>query len=371
MADPQKLRAMMERYHLMTPRQREIVERDGRNLQRALHGQPMPFYGADPQGEFRPSQGQSVPAGNVMVLRDTPMPDRELLQRNYEEVQKTLALGTAPPLSAAAKHQVYQWYKADAKAYSEGMPSHDQMWRATWQNLQLYQRHKAANVRRRQRLANMHKVLDPTDEGFHMELFRPDKPTPFNGASFRAGFDQIEWDDPTELQLQVEELDDATYYSFVELKAQGITAQRLFETQLGITPVLYRACEARLVQALAALELTETVEALTGEAVTLTEAVATLTGQEETPAGDGETLSLKEAEALDLYGAPLLALASEQAEGVTNAQVDALLASLTPGGFANRSAAVHVRLTTLRALQKSGLMHPAGDVYRVTEPTAA
>ena len=255
MADPQKLRRLIEQANLMTPRQREIVERDRKNLQHALQGQPMPFYGGDPQGEFRPGSEVPSPQGTVRVLRDTPMPDRELLQRNYEECNNTLKQGTVPDLSGAAKNTLFQWYKEELPKFQEGMPSHDQMWRPTWQNLQHYQLHRSANIRRGKLLTNIRRTLDPQDEMFHLEGFRPDKPTPFNGQAFREGWDGIQWDDPTEMALQVEELDDATYYAFVELKTQGITTQRLFETKLGITPQLYRACEARLARAVEAYEL--------------------------------------------------------------------------------------------------------------------
>ncbi len=366
MADPQKLRQLIQRVNLMTPRQKEIVERDRKNLEQALQGRPMPLYGADPHGEFRPSNAPSSPQGTVMVMRETPMPDRELLQRNYEECNRTLEMGTAPQLSGAAKNTLYQWFKAELPKFQEGMPSHDQMWRATWQNLQLYQRHKAENVRRSKLLANVHRALDPDDDGFHLEGFRPDKPSPFNGRAFREGWDEVQWDDPQELALQVEELDDQTYYAFVELKAQGITAQKIFESKLGITPTLYRACEARLANVLASYAL-DVAQAEGPDAV---EALDDAPQHPPVESKDIAELTPKEAEYLQAYGDVVIAAALEQSH-MTFAEMQTVIKQQAGETLPTYQAVMGAARATASALCKSGLLMVDGEGWRLAEDSAS
>ena len=249
MSMPEKLFKAVTTSALMTPRQREIVQRDIKVLEKALHGEAMPYFGGDPMAQsYDPGAGPLVgpPTGHVRVLREMPVPSRENLERNLRACQNTLAAGAPPALSTAAKNAIYQQYKADWQAYQEGMPSHEQMWRPQWQNVQLYMQHKAANVARARRLQNAHRILEPDDDVFHLEALRPEKPTPYNGSAFRAGYDHIQWTEAKELEMQVAELDDETYYSFLQMKAAGITARKLYEDKLSISRQQYEACEARL-----------------------------------------------------------------------------------------------------------------------------
>ena len=372
MGEPQKLYEMMGRLNLMTPRQREIVERDRKNLQQSLEGRPMPLYGGDPQNEYRPSMGGASPSGTVMVLRDTPMPDVELLRRNYQECNRTLEMGTAPDLSSAAKNTLYRWWKEELAIYQEGMPSHEQMWRPSWQNLQLYQRHKERNARRAKRLANIHRALDASDEGFHLEGFRPEKPTPFNGKAFREGWEGIAWDDATDLELQANELDDETYYRYVELKAQGVTEPKIYEQKLGITSTLRKACEVRLQRAVEAYTITQVAEAAQqergashDERLTLDESLTLLT--EEAPSREG-VVALTEAEskALEQYGDAVIAVACEKPVLTADDLKEILDPLIPPGGKgAQRYQVVEA---TARALTKTGLLVQDGPKhYRVKD----
>lgn len=247
----EKLRQTTLRANLMTPRQKEIVQRDITTLERALHGQAMPYYGADPGAQAYtppadPWHAPSAPTGHVLLKRDMPVPDREQLERSFEACQQTMALGRPPELSAAAKNTLFKWYKEEQGKYVEGMPSHEQMWKPQWQNVQQYIQHREANKRRGKLLQNIHRILEPQDDMFHLEGFRPAQATPFNGKAFREGYDQISWTDEKELALQAQELDDATYLAFLQYRAQGIDAPKLYEEKLGISRQQYEACMARL-----------------------------------------------------------------------------------------------------------------------------
>lgn len=246
---PEKLRQLVTTSALMTPRQRELVQDDIKVLERALRGEPMPYYGNDPIAQqYRPDGTplQSPPLGHVLVHRDLPVPNRAELERNYAASQATLAKGGTPGLSGAAKNQIYEWYKAESEEYQRGMPSHEQLWKPTWHNLELYRRHKAVNRARAKFLQNAHYILDPQDDVFHLESLRPEKPTPYNGHAFRAGYEQLQWSTEQEMALQIAELDDETYYQFLQYKAQGITSEKLYIEKIGMTRQQYEACKARL-----------------------------------------------------------------------------------------------------------------------------
>ena len=251
MEGEEKLRQTVVRANLMTPRQKEIVQRDIDTLERALHGQALPYYSADPGASAYvppadPWHAPGAPAGHVLLRRDMPVPDREQLERSVEACQHTMASGRPPELSMAAKNTLFRWYKEEQAQYIEGMPSHEQMWKPQWHNVQQYMKHREANRRRGKLLQNIHRILEPQDDMFHLEGFRPAQATPFNGRAFREGYDQIAWTEEKELALQVAELDDATYLAFLQYRAQGIDAPKLFEEKLGISRQQYDACMARL-----------------------------------------------------------------------------------------------------------------------------
>jgi hypothetical protein len=358
MAEPQKLFATVEKANLMTPRQREVVQRDIRTLERALNGQPMPYYGGDVvASQYEPTSGGPA-SGQVLVLRDQPLPDRELLQRNLNASRETLQAGTAPELSAAAKNTLYARYKTEWQAYQEGMPSHEQMWRATWQNVQLYIRHQAANKRRGKFLQNVHRILEPADDVFHLEALRPEKPTPFNGAAFRAGYDHVQWSDSKELELQMQELDDATYYAFLQLKARGITTAKLFQDQLHITPQMYEACLARLRAA---------TDALATEGPALDPPSELLA--EVPQSGPSSGLSDAEDAALQQYGDAVLAALTD---GITLDENTAtkVVVTHTPDLFAGKQGTLGARnkaRAALRGLVKMGFLVEDGTQFRINE----
>jgi len=317
--------------------------------------------------------GGESPTGTVRVLHDVPMPDRELLHRNYQECQRTLEVGTAPDLSSAAKNTLYRWFKEQLPIYQEGMPSHDQMWRPTWQNLQLYQRHKARNARRAKLLVNIHRALDATDESFHLEGFRPEKPTPFNGKAFREGWEGIAWDTETDLELQANELDDETYYRYVELKAQGITEPKIYEQKLGITSTLRKACEVRLQRAVEAYTVIQAAEeaqhrlpgAPASERLTLEESLTVLA---EDPQFSSASVALTDAEskALEQYGDAVVAVACEKPL-LTSDDIKAIVDPLIPSGGkgAHRYQIIEA---VVRALTKTGLLVQDGPKhYRVKD----
>lgn len=337
---------------LMTVRQEEIVKRDIKVLERALHGQPMQYYGGDHvAGQYVPETGLPS-SGTVMVVRDQPVPDREDLEKTLKSCHETLKMGTAPTLSTAAMNQLYAAYQEAVQRYQEGMPSYDQMWRPTWQNVQLHQRHAAANKRRGRFLQNVRRILDPADESFHVEELRPEKPTPYSGLAFRKGYDAVQWSTDKELELRAQELDDATYFQFLTIKAQGITTPRLIQQAMHIDQSLYEACMQRLQQASA-------------EQLPLEESA----GEEE---GVVE-LSAAETEACQTYGDAVLALIEEHGSR-TSGEVATLLLGLTPEVFPGEgrqrsgAAGLKARLV-LRALMRLGHVTEDHKAYRLAATT--
>jgi hypothetical protein len=365
MADvPEKLLRAVNTANLMTPRQREIVQRDIRTLERALHGEAMPYFGGDPTAQgYTPAPGRidAPPAGHVRVMREMPVPDREDLERNHKACLDTLAAGAPPDLSTAAKNALYQQYKKDWEAYQEGMPSHEQMWRPQWQNVQLHLKHKAANAARAKRLQNIHRILEPDDDVFHLEALRPEKPTPYNGAAFRAGYEHIQWSDTKELEMQMAELDDSTYYEFLQLRAAGITSRKLFEEKLAISRQQYEACEARLkASALGTQAAAEPDEEDEED-------------EEDTPPpatpGVPKPLSEKAQEALAAHGDMVLLIADEGPIDVNSAA--AILQQVAPDEFSNILRARGKAALVLRALVQTGQLTKVEKLYHRQAPVSA
>ena len=355
MADPgssDKLFATVGLANLMTPRQEEIVQRDIKVLERALHGQPMPYYGGDPvAGQYVPELG-GPRQGTVLVMRDQPVPDREDLQKTLNACHETLRLGTAPELSAAAKNQLFARYKVEEARYKEGMPSYDQMWRPTWQNVQLHERHAQANKKRGKFLQNARRILEPSNDGFHIEELRPDKPTPYSQIAFGRGYDGVQWSTEKELELRAQELDDATYLQFLTLKAQGITTPRLVQQAMHIDQAMYEACMQRL-QAARVEEGPEADEEAQGAPGEPEDAVALSEGQ---------------TTALQTYGDAVLALLEEQGAR-TPAEVAVFVEALTPEAFEGRKKLQShvVARRVLKALRLLGHLEREedADTYRL------
>jgi hypothetical protein len=363
---PEKLLRAVNTANLMTPRQREIVTRDIRTLERALHGEAMPYFGGDPTAQgYQPAPGRldAPPAGHVRVMREMPVPDREDLERNHKSCLETLAAGAAPDLSTAAKNVLYAQYKRDWEAYQEGMPSHEQMWRPQWQNVQLHLKHKAANVARAKRLQNIHRILEPEDDVFHLEALRPEKPTPYNGAAFRAGYDHIQWSDDKELEMQMAELDDATYYEFLQLRAAGITSRKIFEDKLAISRQQYEACEARLKAS--ALGSLDPAPAGPDDEDDDESEDDDETGQVPTT----RPLSEKAQAALDAYGGVLLTIAEDGPLDVNGAA--AVLQQVAPDVFTNVLRARGKAQVALKALAKTGQLVRIDKLYYTQGNTPA
>jgi len=341
-----RLRQLTESKTLLTPRQQEIVQRSIKTLERALNQQAMPFEGGDAVAARYVPEG--TVAREVHPFNVVNVPEPELLRRTLEEAKKTFQRGMAPPLSGAAKNTLYRWYKEDAEMYQEGMPSTDQMWRPTWQNLQQYMAHKAANRARAHRLQTIRRVLDPHDEMFHLEGFRPDKPTPFNLKAFGAGFDQVQWTEEQELQLRMQELDDETYYQFLQLKARGVDTPKLLQRQLGIDQGVYDACMARLATVTVALGTAETAEPL---APTVT-----------APSSAGQ-------DALRKYGDAMLEALQAHPQP-TMQTVREVLRTLDPQGFRGRAGNFHVSnmaRVLVKALKALGHVQEEGDILTVVD----
>lgn len=233
--------------NLLNPRQRELVETDIENLERALYGKAMRYGGGDPTAQgYQPGDDLLEAEEHGFMGRTPPqVPEPALMEHNLRADRQMLRLGSAPEFSGHRKNLLYTMYKQAVKDYQEGLLSHGQMWDANIGNIHHHIRHEDANRARGKFIANMRKIFEPEEDDFSLDELRPHDPIRINSAAFRKHFENIQWTDEDELQRQVSELDNETYYQFLELRAQTQDSGVIM-TKLVIDRATYDACEARL-----------------------------------------------------------------------------------------------------------------------------
>lgn len=220
--------ADLAKLHLLNPVQRETLEQEIRSAERALHGMSM--------------DGENVP---LTPDPRFPHPDPAIQRVALERDKETLRIGTAPEYSGYEKNKIYQQAKQLMEEVREGMPSHDQMERATYENVELHMRWEERNVHKIPALKAALRILDP-ERDISIEMFRPDKPAPTNYKAYLEGFDLATWTAEQELQAELEGLDDQTYLEFLKMKALGIETPKLIQRKMGISLSTYEACVLRL-----------------------------------------------------------------------------------------------------------------------------
>ena len=233
--------------NLLNPRQRELVETDIENLERALYGKAMRYGGGDPTAQSYQPGDEMIAAEEHGFMGRTPpqVPEPALIEHNLRADRQMLHLGSAPAFSGHRKNLLYTMYKQAVKDYQEGLLSHGQMWDANVANIHHHIRHEDANRARGKFIANMRKIFEPEEDDFSLDELRPHDPIRINSAAFRKHFENIQWTDKDELQRQVSELDNETYVQFLELRARTQDSGVIM-TKLVIDRATYDACEARL-----------------------------------------------------------------------------------------------------------------------------
>ena len=216
--------------HLMNPTQRESIQGEIRNAEAGLRGFSM--LGND----------------QVALAMDArfPQPDTAGLRESIKRDSETLQRGTAPEYNGYQKNKIFETVKTLSEDIREGMPSHDQMEKATYENVELHMRWEEMKQRKVEAWRAGMRILDPDHEHLSAEILRPDRPTPMNYKAYLAGYEQARWTQEHELEAEMEELDDETYLEFLKLKAQGISTAKLIQRKIGLSQARYEACMARL-----------------------------------------------------------------------------------------------------------------------------
>lgn len=244
----QDLQGEVSTLNLLNPRQRELVETDIENLERALYGgKAMRYGGSDPSAQGYVPGDDALEAEAAGFLGRTPpnLPEPELMRHNLGADRRTLQLGTAPEYSGHRKNLLYKMYKQAVETYKDGLLSHGQMWDANIANIHHHIRHEETNRNRGKFIANMRKIFEPQEDDFSLDELRPHDPIRINSAAFRKHFDEVQWTEDDDVERMVGELDHETYYAFLELKAQTQDSS-IIMTKLLIDRATYEACEARL-----------------------------------------------------------------------------------------------------------------------------
>ena len=241
------LQQQVAKLNLLSSQQRSLVQNDIANNERALYGGPMQYTGADFAAQSYEPGGGSLGAetAGFMGRAPLPVPEPDIIRRNLEMDRRTLALGSPPEMSGHRRNLLYKLYKNVVAEYKEGLLSHGQMWDANIANIHHHMRHEEANRNRGQFIRNMRKIFEPEEDDFSLDELRPHDPIRINSAAFRRHFDDIQWSENDEMARQMDELDDLTYFQFLELKARTNDSSVIM-TKLMIDRQTYEACEARL-----------------------------------------------------------------------------------------------------------------------------
>ena len=222
----------LARLALLNPSQREKLETDNASLDRGLKGLSM-----------ESADGEQMP---MMADPRFPIPDPALLRESRRRNQQTLDKGTAPDYTGAQKNGLWAACQEWIKDYREGLPSSDQMERATWENIQLHMRHEDRNKHRGPAIKNARRVLYPEEEDFALESLRPANPTRTNYLALMEGHDRQVWTDAKDLERAMEALDDSQYAEFLRLRALGIETPKLIQRTAHLSQAQYEACVQRL-----------------------------------------------------------------------------------------------------------------------------
>ena len=288
--DDATLRERVETENLGSPGQLELINNDIANLERALSGRPMGYYGGDAGAAGHMPEMPMMPTANESY--HMPIPEPELLREALRKDILTRNSMVPEEMSGFTKDKLWAWYKEEKAKYREGLLSEKQMWEATHANIQAHIRHQDHNKQRGKLLMNIHRRLNPGDDTFNLEDLRPSKPIEINSELFRRHHDEIKWTAEKERELRRRDLDDDTYLQFLQLRAANINTPKLIQQKLHIDQGLYEACVDRLVEAQGRYRGTDEE----------TDAPTPIEGAETLPAEPDTTLTELQAKAFDEWG---------------------------------------------------------------------
>lgn len=244
----QKTLAALASMALLAPAQAEMVQREMRSVDEALHGRPLSRYEGITAAEL------DMSAADMTLLRrsesenraEVQVPDPAVLRDMYQRNQETLRMGTGPALSVHDKNRLWKLAKDWKETIRRGMPSYEQLERPTQENLDVFMTHEQKTMKHQLAFRNAMRLLDRENETVFIESLRPTTPSHIDWDSYYRGFEKVYFSDEAERQLQVESLDDDVYLAYLRLRAQGVETPKLIMRTLNLSQVVYEACKMRL-----------------------------------------------------------------------------------------------------------------------------
>lgn len=235
---------------LMSPSQRDHVQTEIDALESALGGVSM--HGVrleDASGQnlhlLTKGGGEGQRSGQFLPVT-VPVPDAAVLREQLRRNRETLQKGSPPEYSHAQKNRLWEMAKALRAEIPEGMPSHDQLWRPSQDNVDLFMRHQDATIQQQLALRNIMRILDGQDETVVLEAIRPHEPSRLNSRLYWGNFEKIYMTTAAEREQVIHDMAPAIYQRFLLLHARGIDAPKLIMQDLGISLVVYEACREQM-----------------------------------------------------------------------------------------------------------------------------
>lgn len=231
---------------LLSPGQIEKIEDEIAQSERALRGLSMH------EGE------EAMP----MALDPRyPVADPEIQRGSIRRDRETLAKGSPPELTPRQQNILYGYVKKWAEEIREGMPSHDQMQRDTWEHIALHTAHESRNLRKELAWMRGLRTLDRGREDITIEILRPATAAPVNYQNYLKGIELVEWTEDQDLERELEELTDDTYHAFLTYHAVAPSSPKLVMQRAGLTQAQYEACKRRWRDEVADLALADAADA--------------------------------------------------------------------------------------------------------------
>ena len=241
---------------LMGPMQVEMVQREMRGIDNALHGQAAGLYEAG-RNEDMLAADMSLLVRGERERAEIPVPDAAILRDMHARNKETLQMGTPPPLTQLEKNKLWKMVKEWRSVIQRGMPSYDQLERPTQENLDVFMRHESATMKHQLAFRNAMRMLDHENETVFLESLRPTTPSHIDWDAYYAGFEKLHFSDEAELRLQIDHLDEDVYLAYLRLRAQGVETPKLIMRTLNLSQTVYEACKVRLETEMAEVQLVD------------------------------------------------------------------------------------------------------------------
>lgn len=233
---------------LLSPFQREFLQRSVDTNKRALRRQSADFDGATNERIWDDGDEMAPDPNDV----------RSSLARDESMLQKYSPLNQ--PRKPYDLHKYLQMVRDLDKVISEGMLSDDQMREPTAHNIDAFLRWQERCINGRhpdpkyrglnlvQARSTLIRMLDPNSDDPNLtspERLRPEKPVRINLQSYYAGYDEIQFQDDEIVDAAMDSLDDDRFQRFCQYKAANWPT-KLIQRELGFDAALYEAALKRL-----------------------------------------------------------------------------------------------------------------------------